>query len=276
MDESQKSQRVKLKHRLVNHISRSGITLMQTKTLQSLLNEQRKYKSVLSEIELLKKYGLEVNSPFLECHQLSKSQLRQDMWIAIASGFKRNGTFVEVGAADGVTLSNTFMLEKVLSWRGVLVEPSEFWHRKLRENRNSRIDTRCCMSQSGLMVDFFAARDPLLSTIARNRFSDTHASERIKGSTSKVLSVSLNDIFEEYKLPNKIDYLSIDTEGNEFEILEKFNFKKFSFGFATIENGFNKEKSRQIQELLEFYGYSKVHEDLSEFDDFYVRNSNAR
>lgn len=275
MQESQQSQKAKIRNLIIYHISRTGITFMRSKTLQNLLNRQEKYKSVLHEIELIKRYGLEENSPFVECHQLSKSQLRQDMWIAIASGFKRNGIFVEIGAADGVTLSNTFMLEKVLGWRGVLVEPSVFWHDNLKENRIAQIDTRCCTGESGRAIKFFATRNPLLSSISTNRFSDSHASERFQGVESSVLSVSLNDIFIEYKLPLEIDYLSIDTEGNELEILTNFDFNRFKFKFATIENGFDAEKSTKIQNLLAMHGYTKVHEDLSEFDDFYIRNSNA-
>jgi len=275
VQESQQLRKAKVRHLIVYHIGRTGISILRTKTLQNLLDNQRKYKSALLEIELIKKYGLESNSPFVECHRLSKSQLTQDMWVAIASGFKRNGTFVEIGAADGVTFSNTFMLEKVLGWQGVLVEPSAFWYDKLNENRIAHIDTRCCTGESGRVIKFLNTRDPLLSSISTNRFSDSHASERFQGVESSVLSVSLNDIFIKYKLPSEIDYLSIDTEGNEFEILSNFDFNRFKFKFATIENGFDTKKSLKIQSLLEMHGYTKVHDDLSEFDDFYIRNSNA-
>jgi len=275
VNEGKKFPKVNFRNLLIYQLSRLGITFMRTRTLRYLLNEQNKYRSLLCEIEFIKKYGINENSPFVECHRLSKSQLTQDMWVAIASGFKRNGTFVEIGAADGVTFSNTFMLEKVLGWQGVLVEPSAFWYDKLNQNRIAHIDTRCCTGESGRAIKFLNTRDPLLSSISTNRFSDSHASERFQGVESSVLSVSLNDIFIEYKLPSEIDYLSIDTEGNEFEILSNFDFNRFKFKFATIENGFDTKKSLKIQSLLAIHGYTKVHDDVSEFDDFYIRNSNA-
>jgi hypothetical protein len=54
----------------------------------------------------------------------SKSQLGQDIFALFTSNFKTGGTFLEIGAADGITLSNSYILEKYFGWTGVLCEPA--------------------------------------------------------------------------------------------------------------------------------------------------------
>jgi FkbM family methyltransferase len=153
----------------------------------------------------------------------------------------------------------------------VLVEPSKHWFGKLRKNRIADIETRCCSEVSGKFIEFLETKDPLLSTIEKYRENDTHSLERNQGKIYTVETVSLNDIFKQYNLPIDIDYISIDTEGNEYEIFSTFDFAAYRFKFATIENAFDVDKSRKIQSILELNGYKKVLEEFSQFDDFYVR-----
>jgi hypothetical protein len=58
-----------------------------------------------------------------------------------------------------------------------------------------------------------------------------------------VETVSLNELFAMYFSTQEVDFLSLDTEGSEEEILKTFDFNKYRFRFASIENNFNKEKS---------------------------------
>jgi hypothetical protein len=68
----------------------------------------------------LRKLSLETLLTFRE----AKSQLGQDIFALDFADFKIGGTFLEIGAADGVTLSNTYLLEKRFGWTGVLCEPA--------------------------------------------------------------------------------------------------------------------------------------------------------
>ena len=74
-----------------------------------------------------------------QCH----SQLKQDLFVLLETGFKRGGYFVEFGATNGIDLSNTYLLEREFGWTGILAEPATAWHEALQRNRNAIIDTDC-------------------------------------------------------------------------------------------------------------------------------------
>ncbi len=69
--------------------------------------------------------------------------------------------------------------------------------------------------------------------------------------------------------PKIIDYLSIDTEGSEFDILNAFDFGEYSFRVITCEHNYT-EKRLLIHDLLKKNGYKRVFEEISLFDDWYV------
>lgn len=251
--------------------SKTGFTFLRSRTLVEYLNIEFDRKKLIRELRFIDQYGMVPNLNYVNLRVKSQSQLGQDLWVLFGSSFKRDGTFIEIGGADGKYLSNTYLLEKEFGWKGVIVEPARVWHQDLKKNRECLIDTRCCTSESGVEIDFLETPSAMLSTIERYRDSDTHAHERKKGSLYKVKSVSLNDLFEQYFPNGQVDYISIDTEGNEEEILKNLDFTRFSFKFASIENAFDIQKSERIHELLVRNGYKHVLQEVSEFDDYYER-----
>ena len=71
-------------------------------------------------------------------------------------------------------------------------------------------------------------------------------------------------------VPNKkIDYLSIDTEGSEYDILKAFNFQTFKVEVISIEHNFSINR-KKIFKLLTSNGYKRVLEKTSLWDDYYV------
>lgn len=251
--------------------SKSGITFLRSRTLHLYLGIEFDRKNLLRELRFIDEYGVSPRANFVDLRCKSKSQLGQDLWVLIASSFKKEGTFLEIGAADGKSFSNTYLLEKEFGWKGVIVEPARIWQEDLKVNRNCQIDSRCCASNTGHKVSFLETPSAMLSTIEKYKNSDTHSHERRKGLIYEVETVSLNDLFSQYFPNGQVDYLSIDTEGNEEEILREFDFSKFSFRFASIENAFDLEKSERIKSLLTKNGYRKVLQEVSEFDDYYER-----
>ena len=80
----------------------------------------------------------------------------------------------------------------------------------------------------------------------------------------------MNDLLVKYNAPKIIDYLSIDTEGSEFNILNNFDFNKYKFRIITCEHNFTPNKNK-IHKLLTKNGYVKKHSSLVSFvDDWYV------
>ncbi len=200
----------------------------------------------------------------------SKSQLRQDLF-ALTFGNSPSGFFVEFGATDGVSLSNTYLLETHLGWTGILSEPARGWHAALERNRRCTIDKRCVWSQTGDRVFFNEVDDRELSTVKVFSGSDGHAKSRRRGTIYEVETVSLLDLLREHHAPKIIDYLSIDTEGSEFEILREFDFSQFSFRAVTVEHNFTPMREK-IHHLLTGNGYVRVFEEFSEWDDWYLLN----
>ena len=78
-------------------------------------------------------------------------------------------------------------------------------------------------------------------------------------------------ILDKYNAPEIIDYLSIDTEGSEFEILKNFDFGKYKFNVITCEHNFTPVREK-IFKLLSENGYLRKYSDLSKWDDWYVRS----
>jgi len=199
----------------------------------------------------------------------SKAQKRQDLFALSELCFKRNGYFVEIGATNGVSLSNTHLLEKQFGWTGILVEPARCWHEALKANREAHIETRCVWKTSHETVEFREVENPVLSGIREYWNNDAHAANRQRGTHYPVQTVSLNDLLEICNAPQEIDYLSVDTEGSELDILSSFDFSRRRIRVITVEHNFTPARDG-IHRLLSKNGYTRRLESVSAFDDWYV------
>src|SRR5208282_1434991 len=108
----------------------------------------------------------------------SRSQLRQDLFVLTELDFKKNGYFVEFGATNGIDLSNTYLLGKEFGWKGILAEPAKCWHKALKENRQTHVETCCVWRDSNSVIKFKEARAAELSTIASYSEKDYHRAAR--------------------------------------------------------------------------------------------------
>lgn len=203
--------------------------------------------------------------------RLSPSQLFQDLFALWETGEKRNGYFVEFGAMDGRGLSNTWLLEHHFDWTGIVAEPNPQFAEAIRRNRSCYVSTDCVYSRSGETVDFRVVSDQALSRIASINPFDANEQRggRSRFSDVRVPTISLHDLLMAAGAPDIIDYLSIDTEGSEFEILRPLDFERWRFRVITVEH--NKTPARQqIFELLSAHGYRRKWTFLSGVDDWYV------
>lgn len=193
----------------------------------------------------------------------------------------QDGYYVELGANDGITQSNSFYFEKKKNWKGVLIEPSPNNYLKCRQNRDpsNKFFCNACVS--------FDFKEKYVEMIYANLTTVSHNLEKDIDSESSFLKRSLKyldkyedhftfgakaktltDLLIEAGSPNIIDFLSLDVEGSEMEVLKGLDFKKFQFHFLLIE-------SRSIDILKDFllmHGY--VLEKKFSQHDFLFKNNN--
>jgi hypothetical protein len=116
---------------------------------------------------------------FISCavkyFSFSRSQILQDLFVLSVLGEKRNGYFVEFGVGDGITFSNSYMLETEFGWTGIVAEPCRMFAAKVSANRRCAIDTRCVWSSSGEKLTFAEVTElGELSTLAQFTKADFH------------------------------------------------------------------------------------------------------
>ena len=233
---------------------------------KSYFNE---FNNCIQHVKLLKAISSDYRSDVVQYLKESKSQLSQDLFVLSELGFKKKGFFVEFGAASGLDLSNTFLLETRFNWKGILAEPAKVWHEQLKKNRKAIIETDCVWKRTGCTLSFNETKVSELSTINHLSKLDLHKKQRSKGNIYNVKTISLEDMLNKFKAPNLIDYLSIDTEGSEFEILENFNFDRYKFKIITCEHNYSPDRIK-IYNLLMNHGYERKFVELSMWDDWYV------
>jgi FkbM family methyltransferase len=200
------------------------------------------------------------------------AQLAQDLWVLYELSQKCGGFFIEFGAGDGVLLSNTYLLETRYRWNGILAEPCPEFHSSLSINRSAFISRSCVAREGGNKVTFNHTTDPHFSTIDTYTTADGHALLRQNGRLIEVETVTLRDLLQQGNAPRNIDYLSLDTEGSEFEILSAFDFSEYQITLITVEHN-HTPREPEIDRLLARNGFERKFADLSDFDGWYVNRA---
>lgn len=202
----------------------------------------------------------------------SYSQLQQDLWALSEAGGKTDGFFVEVGACDGVGLSNTYLLEQT-GWSGILAEPNPDMEQRIVSRRKAPLCTQPVGKASGVEVDMlFVPNHPELSTMEQFAGGDRHASRRASNFKITQTTISLNELLANYDAPKLIDFISIDTEGSEPEILEGFDFGNYDVRLFAIEHNYT-QAEKQIDRLMKLRGYERVHRLWSRWDAWYRKQT---
>lgn len=193
------------------------------------------------------------------------AQLKQD--IDVLKVYKK-GYYVEIGASDGIELSNTYLLE-INNWKGICVEPIPTRYDKLIQNRpNAICYNKAVYHTSDLEVLFtISNRYDLLSGVTD--YLTTYKDLVMFDHTDILVQTkTLNDILIDAKAPSFIEYLSVDTEGTELEILKSVDLKKYKFGIIDVEHNYEEPRRSDIRKLLLDNGYELQLE--NKWDDRYV------
>ena len=186
----------------------------------------------------------------------------QDLLIAELLNKKREGFFIDVGANDGVTISNTMFLEKELGWHGVAIEPIPSVFEKLCANRSCDLVQGCITPVAGTQSFLEMTGCPnMLSTLSANRKG--LIARRMKNNAQRhksnikeinVQCYTFNQIAERSQR-TVIDFLSLDTEGGELDILKSINYSNYHIKTISVENNYF---DRSVRKFLESKGFIYV------------------
>lgn len=191
------------------------------------------------------------------------SQVGQDKYLnENIFNNKKYGNFLDIGAHDGVTFSNSYFFEKELEWSGICVEPNPEIFEKLIKTRKCKC-INSCVSMVDSEIDFTIIKgySEMLSGITENY--DPRHKARIQrevllhGGTIeniKVKSEKLTTICEKNEMYN-FDFCSIDVEGSEVSILKSIDFEKIKINYFIIENNYG---SSDVNAFLELNNYKKI------------------
>lgn len=188
------------------------------------------------------------------------SQFGQDKIILDILNKKTNGYFLDIGAADGELINNTLILEKEYNWNGLSVDPFPMNF----DNRKTKVAREVIFN--GNEVEFTCG--DFLGGVTETL--GTHK-ERIKtANTIKLKSITPRELLIKYEVPREIDFLSLDTEGSEYEILKLFPFEEYKIKTILVEHNNEFLKQDRIYELLTSKGYQRLY--TLAIDDIYCIN----
>lgn len=191
----------------------------------------------------------------------------------------RNGFYVELGAADGVGFSNTLLFELHKGWSGILIEPSPSNFLKCIENRSSANKFFCnaCTSfeYSEKFVEMIYSH---YMTVSVGMDSDINNPQRHALDGAKYLATDserifrygalarpLQDLLNEAQSPKLIDFISLDVEGVELQVLKGIDHREYKFKLMCIET----RSPDKLSDYLRDFGY-KHQEQVSHHDHIYL------
>ena len=165
-------------------------------------------------------------------------------------------------------MSNTYLLENKYKWTGICIECNPIHFNNL--NKNRLYCNKCnyaVYNEDNKIMNFINDNDGGCSGFVETN-THTHI---LNKNIIQVETKKLSTILDDFNAPNFIEFLSIDTEGSEFDILNAHNFDKYLFGYICVEHNFIDKNRKKIRELLKSKGYVFYRE--NNVDDDYIHSS---
>jgi len=201
------------------------------------------------------------------------SQLRQSSYMNTIFNSKRNGFFIESGAHDGESLSNSLYFEKKFNWTGLLIEPlSDSFKALSTKNRNVYILNACIAKKKPFVAKFrvvsvFSGRQDQMNPDQVNFINNNVDKNTV---IEYMPCFSLNTILHAINVKN-VDMFSLDIEGGEWDVVESIDYTKYNINLFCIEWYHLKENKQKIHDHLVKNGYKFVSQ--KEFDYFFQKDS---
>ena len=198
----------------------------------------------------------------------SYSQLNQDILALEYFKNKEGGYFVDIGANDGKSLSNTYLLEKEYHWKGICVEPLQKEFKMCQECRPNSICVNKCIYNVEKEIEFseIDGTNNMYSGIKKDINHHKHIVDH-DAITTKKESITFQTLLDNCNCPRIIDFLSLDTEGSELKILHSLDHDKYKFRYITLEHNYKEPIRSFIRDFLIGKGYQYVGQ--NQWDDIY-------
>ena len=213
-----------------------------------------RYFKIYSPKTLLSYLRLEIKSLLNRSLGISYSQWGEDLIINNLLNKKKKGFYVDIGAYDPTRFSNT-KLFYLKGWQGINIEPNSIRINKFYKERPKDLNLNFGVANKNGSLNFFKFSPQTLSTFSRETAKKYKKQGYQLNEIIKIKVLKLSKILEKNTKKKTIDFLSIDTEGFDLEVLQSNNWKKFKPKVICIEGqGNNPEK------LLTKLGYKKIYE----------------
>lgn len=188
------------------------------------------------------------------------SQCGEDLILDYFFHHKPNGFYVDVGANDPRIFSNTYYFYKK-GWNGLVIEPNSKILNKYKILRARDEIVQCAIGERGLFT-FFKFKENALNTMSSSVAESYEKMGHKILSKENVSSVPLSDIFKDRKIEH-IDFLSVDTEGQNYEVLQTNDWNIFRPTFVLVETAeYDKPDDQTLEDkfnrFMEKAGYKKV------------------
>ena len=190
------------------------------------------------------------------------SQLGEEVLIREFFSDRRNGVYLDVGAAWAARNSTTYYLERHRGWTGIGVDALDVYRKSWERARpNSRFFQYAVTDRSGDTITFLRAPNPTMSSLSRDMVEQWNFGGR-EPEEIEVPTITLTDLLDQNGI-SKIDFLSIDIEGAEPLALKGFDIERFSPELVCIEAHASAENEWQILDYFEKHGYQRIEAYLS-------------
>ena len=167
----------------------------------------------------------------------------------------KDGFYIDCGANDGVNQSTTWFYEKQLNWKGILIEPIPKVFDELKKNRNkNNYFKNCALVDKNFKdkdIEFYYNKNDTLTGATKNKKNTEKISVKVN---------TLDQVIDEINYKGKIDFFSLDVEGNEIEVLNGVNFNNHFIeymlietdNFQRLENLLTKKNYRYLKRLSDY------------------------
>jgi FkbM family methyltransferase len=197
--------------------------------------------------------GLNAMIPFASPLLSSFSQHGEDLWLDLVLGSKNTGFYIDVGANHPRFNSNTrrFYLR---GWSGINIEPTRQGYMLFEQERPRDVNLHAAIAKGdGETTLYTLSNDTTLSTLDRDTAYEMAKRHGLAVRTCNIRTMPLTSVFQEYVRDRTVDFMSVDAEGHDFEVLSTNNWSLYRPTFLLVE--MNRKKDA-IMQLLQRHDYA--------------------